>query len=157
MLGSWLHIEATQAQDNPFFRHPITHLYQGLSSVQSLNRFDQVADDGDLIRAVRDNKNVHFVEASQVTVVRLLPDDTQGNLHQKWFIRLSNGARVYCVYNIDFAEKVPLDLYDVVNVGGHFVAAEKGPLLHWLHEDPKRRRPDGFVELHGQRYGRKRR
>lgn len=155
-IVSFLAFEA-QAQDNPFFRSPVSQFYESVRQVQSLVNSDVVPDDGDLIRAVRDRKNVHFVSAEDLPVIKLYPDDTSGNLHQKWVVKLSNGSQVLCVYNIDFAKRVPLDTNDQVAIGGHFVWTKQGGLVHWLHEDPKKRRPDGYVDLHGTRYGQKRR
>jgi hypothetical protein len=117
--------------------------------------FDQQpqVDDSDLIRAVRDRRDVFFIEAKGVLVTRILPTDTQSRLHQKWFIRLSNGASVFCAYNISIATPVPIEVGDVVDLAGEFKWTEKGPLMHWLHIDPRRKRPDGFVFLEGKKYG----
>lgn len=146
-----------QAQDNPFFRSPISQFYESVRQARSLVDADTIPDDGDLIRAVRDRKSVHFVSASDLPVVKLYPDDTHGNLHQKWVVQLSNGSQVVCVYNIDFADRVPLKRQDQVAIGGQFIWTKQGGLVHWLHEDPKKIRPDGYVDLDGQRYGQKKR
>jgi hypothetical protein len=147
-----------QASDNPFFRSPWSFLHQATQNTQSLSKSDIIADDSDLIRAVRDQRNVYFIEAKGVTVVRLLSDDVSGERHhQRWFIRLSSGRTVFCAYNIDLAENIPLKTNDVINVGGEFIWSQKGPVLHWLHVDPKQRRPAGYVDLKGIRYGQLRR
>lgn len=110
-------------------------------------------DDRDLVRAVQDKRNVHFVEAGDLEVVKLLPDDTQGLPHQRWYVRLSNGAQVFCVYNLDMGGKIPLKVGDRIAIGGEFKMTNVGPLMHWLHDDPRDRRPDGYVDFNGQRYG----
>lgn len=143
--------------DNPFFRHPLSNFYEAVAQQQSFDSADTIAEDSDLVRAVRDKRNVFFVSAKGLQVTRLMPDDTKGNRHQKWYVRLSNGRQVYCVYNIDFAKRVPLSVSDHIDLGGHFIWAKQGPLVHWLHEDPQGRRPDGFVNFNGERYGKKRR
>jgi len=152
LLGSFAH-----ATDNPFFRSPLSFLHQSIQNTQTFSKSDGIPDDSDLIRAVRDQRDVHFIQAGGVRVIRLLPDDSRGRRHQKWLIRLSNGSTVFCVYNIDFADYIPLKVNDLIDLGGEFLWAQKGPLLHWLHVDPKRKRPDGFVDLDGVRYGKLRR
>jgi hypothetical protein len=65
-------------------------------------------------------------------ISKIFPDDTCGNRHQKWLIRLTDEKTIYCVYNIDFAKPIPLRLHDVVAVGGEFIYGHQGPILHWL-------------------------
>ena len=110
--------------------------------------------DVDLVRAVKDQRNVDFVQGSNVTVSRILPDDTQGLEHERWYIQLSDGSVVFAVYNIDMnVERVPLVQGEKQDIGGQFIWTNNGGLLHWLHADPKNNRPDGFVIVNGHRYG----
>jgi hypothetical protein len=102
---------------------------------------------------VNDRRDVDFVEAANVTVVKILPDDTQGLPHQKWVIQLSSGAKVNAVYNSDMGARIPVKIGDKMALGGQFKMTEIGPLIHWLHYDPRGQRPDGYVELNGVRYG----
>jgi translation initiation factor IF-1 len=110
-------------------------------------------NDSALVKAVNGRRNVDFLEAKDMTVVRLLADDTNGLPHQKFMVRLSSGANVLCVYNLDMGQRIPLREGDVVGVGGQFKWTNQGGLMHWLHHDPKNHRPDGYVELAGKRYG----
>ena len=112
-----------------------------------------VQSDSDLVRAVSGRRDVNFVEASQVVVVRLLSDDTQGLPHQRWYVRLSDGSEVFCVYNLDMGGRIPLKVGSSIGLGGQFKFTNQGPLMHWLHSDPQHRRPDGYVEVDGHRYG----
>lgn len=111
------------------------------------------SNDADLVRAVQDRRYVSFVTASQVTVSKVMEDDTLGKPHQRWYVRLSSGDEVFCVYNLDMGKRVPLKLGDVISMGGEFKWTSRGALLHWLHHDPRNNRPDGFVEVGGTRYG----
>lgn len=111
------------------------------------------SNDADLVRAVQDRRYVSFVTASQVTVTKVMEDDTLGKPHQRWYVRLSSGDEVFCVYNLDMGKRVPLKVGDVISMGGEFKWTSRGALLHWLHHDPRQNRPDGFVEVGGQRYG----
>lgn len=110
-------------------------------------------NDSDLVRAVNDRRNVNFVEAANVTVVEILPDDTQGLPHQKWVVQLSSGAKVNAVYNSDMGARIPVKIGAKMALGGEFKMTNIGPLIHWLHYDPRGQRPDGYVEMNGVRYG----
>jgi hypothetical protein len=103
--------------------------------------------------AFASGRGLDFVELQHVTVVRSLNDDTQGSCHQKWVIALDNGQEILAIYNIDVTERIPLKAGDKMNLGGQYIWDRGGGLIHWLHEDPRNRRPDGYVELNGVRYG----
>lgn len=117
---------------------------------------EQNAPNGDkqIVAAVERRRRVDYIQGSGMVVVKLLPDDNSGLRHQKWMVRLSSGATMQAVYNSDMenCERVPLKVGDVVSMGGQFVYTNEGPMLHWLHYDPRRSRPDGFVEVGGQFY-----
>lgn len=112
----------------------------------------QIADDSDIVRAINDQRQVNFVEGGGLVVVKILPDDTNGLKHQKWVVRLSNGMAMQAVYNSDMCPRVPVKIGDVIAMGGQFIWTKGGALIHWLHHDPKGRRPDGFVLLNGTYY-----
>lgn len=106
--------------------------------------------DYQVLKAMNNRRNVNFIEASNMVVTKILPDDTQGLEHQKWTVRLSDGRTMQAVYNLDMCERVPLKVGDVISMGGQFIWTRQGGLLHWLHGDPKGNRPDGYVELNGK-------
>jgi hypothetical protein len=110
------------------------------------------ADDQAIVKAVENRRRVDFVEGGGMVVVKLLPDDNNGLQHQKWVVRLSNGATMQAVYNTDMCDRVPLKVGDVVAMGGQFVWTNQGALLHWLHFDPRNNRPDGYVSVNGKDY-----
>lgn len=107
----------------------------------------------ELINAEENHRAVNFIEVSGVKVTELLPDDVHGSQHQKWVVELANGAAIMAVYNIDVTPRLPLKVGDVISMGGQFIYAREGSLLHWLHEDGRGRRPNGYVEINGVRYG----
>lgn len=111
-----------------------------------------VRDDGDLIRAMLGRRKVHFLEASQLVVTQVLPDDRQGRTHQKFLVRTSNGGSVLIVYNTDLCPRVPVRIGDRISVGGEYIWNNAGGLMHWTHFDPRRHRPSGYVELNGYFY-----
>jgi hypothetical protein len=110
-------------------------------------------DDSQLVDACNARRRTNFVEGSGMEVVQVLPDDTRGSQHQKWVVRLSSGKQVVSVYNLDITERVPLKVGDLVDMGGEFLWTNEGCMIHWLHADPKKRRPDGYVRVNGESYG----
>lgn len=110
----------------------------------------QIANDSDIVRAVNDQRRVDYVEGGGLVVTKILPDDNRGLKHQKWLVRLSNGITMQAVYNSDMCPRVPVKAGDVIGMGGQFIWTKSGALLHWLHGDPKKRRPDGFVYVNGK-------
>jgi hypothetical protein len=122
-------------------------------SMQFAWQGDSQDGQGQIDQAQRSHKSLNFVEVKNVTVTKLLPDDNSGLRHQKWIVALANGSSIMGVYNIDMGERIPLKVGDVINMGGQYIWENGGGLLHWLHADPQGRRPDGYVEVNGVRYG----
>lgn len=112
-----------------------------------------IHDDKQLIQAVSARQNQYYVEAGDLVVSNILPDDTQGLPHQKWEARLSNGTTITIVYNSDMGDRVPVQIGTVFAVGGQFIWTKQGGLVHWVHQDPKQIRPDGYVLINDVVYG----
>lgn len=106
-----------------------------------------------ILQAIAAGRGLDFVEIKDAKVARLLPDDDKGRRHQKWTVELTNGSEIAAVYNVDLSEPIELKVGDVMHLGGQYIYDRSGGLIHWLHEDPRGRRPDGYVEVNGKRYG----
>jgi hypothetical protein len=113
----------------------------------------QIQDDSALIAAVNAQHNEFYVEAGNLVTTKILNDDTSGLSHQKWQARLSNGSIVTIVYNSDMGARVPIQVGENFSVGGQFIWTGSYGLIHWVHEDPQGRRPDGYIYLNGVIYG----
>ena len=113
----------------------------------------QINDDSKLAADVVAKRGDFYVEAGNLTVTKILPDDTSGLPHQKWQASLSNGSVITVVYNSDMGARVPVHIGDKFSVGGQFIWAGNSGLIHWVHDDPKKTRPDGYVFLNGVVYG----
>lgn len=124
-------------------------------SERETERSDMSVPEGqrDIANAQQRGKGVNYLEVQDAVVSKLLPDDTQGRPHQKWVVSLANGRSLLSVYNADMGERIPLKVGDTVSMGGQYIWDRSGGLIHWLHHDPKGRRPDGWVELNGVVYG----
>lgn len=107
----------------------------------------------DITDAQQRGKGANYLEVRDAVVSKILPDDTQGRPHQKWVVSLANGRSLLSVYNSDMGERIPVNVGDTISMGGQYIWDRSGGLIHWLHHDPKGRRPDGWVELNGVVYG----
>lgn len=123
------------------------------SFAQTMDHPGKITDDSALVAAVQSRHNVFYVEAGNLTVTKILPDDTSGLPHQKWVAQLSNGSTIQVIYNSDMGDRVPVKVGDKFGVGGQYIQTGKTGLIHWLHDDPKHTRPDGYVYLNGVVYG----
>ena len=87
------------------------------------------------------------------TVVRLLPDDNDGDRHQRFIIRLPSGQTLLVAHNIDIAARVsPLREGDTVEYKGEYAWNDKGGVMHWTHHDPAGNHPAGWLKHDGQTF-----
>lgn len=110
------------------------------------------APDFQIARYADARKNADYVQGRGMTVVQLLPDDNQGRPHQKFVVRLSTGQMIVAISNLDMCPHVPVQVGDLVGLGGQFIWTKDGGIIHWLHHDPRGNRPDGYIEHRGQTY-----
>jgi hypothetical protein len=74
-------------------------------------------------------------------------------MHEAFRVRSDDGHSLEIVDNVRLAPRVPIAPGDHVFVQGELVPqASHGPLVHWMHHDPRHEHPDGFIELDGRRY-----
>jgi len=88
------------------------------------------------------------------TVARLLADDTEGDRHQRFILRLGSGQTLLVAHNIDIAPRLNgLAVGDRVAFRGEYVYTDQGGTIHWTHHDPKGTHVAGWLEWDGRRYG----
>lgn len=110
------------------------------------------ATDPGILAAIRDQRSKVWGQANGV-VTRLLADDREGARHQRFLIRLEGGATLLVAYNLELAPRIaPINLGDTVLVRGEYIWNDKGGLMHWVHRDPSRRQPGGWVRIRGREY-----
>jgi hypothetical protein len=111
-----------------------------------------VSDNAAITRAVASHAHDVPVDGHG-RVSRVLPDDNQGDRHQRFLVRLTSGESILIVHNIDIAPRVEnLKVGDDVEFAGEFVWNEKGGLVHWTHHDPSRRHKAGWLKHGGRTY-----
>jgi len=91
--------------------------------------------------------------AGQGTVVKILPDDTDGSRHQRFIVRLNSGRTLLVSHNIDLAQRIDsLRAGDTVAFYGEYEWSPKGGVIHWTHHDPRGHHPTGWIKHDGQTY-----
>jgi hypothetical protein len=89
----------------------------------------------------------------QGTVGRLLPDDRDGSMHQRFVLRCASGQTLLVTHNIEIAPRLDgLQAGDTVTVYGEYVWNTQGGLMHWTHRDPGGQHAAGYIEWQGRRY-----
>ncbi len=85
-------------------------------------------------------------------VVKVLPDDREGDMHQKFLLELPSRHTLLIAHNIDIAQRVPVKEGDAVTLRGEYEWKDQGGVMHWTHRDPGGRRPGGWIEHAGKKY-----
>ncbi|HWB59910.1 MAG TPA: DUF3465 domain-containing protein [Chthoniobacteraceae bacterium] len=105
-----------------------------------------------LADAIRDHASDVQVEGSG-RVEKVLPDDTEGEKHQKFILRLESGDTLLFAHNIDIAPRVDgLKEGDEIFFKGYYVWNDKGGIVHWTHHDPEGKHAAGYLKLDGRVY-----
>ncbi|SIS66289.1 DUF3465 domain-containing protein [Neptunomonas antarctica] len=107
---------------------------------------------GDIEAAFR-NKQSDIIISAQGTVVKVLPDDTNGSQHQRFIVKINPTQTILIAHNIDLAPRVnALKVGGLIRFKGEYEWNKKGGVVHWTHHDPANRHVAGWIELNGQRY-----
>ncbi|HEY9643283.1 MAG TPA: DUF3465 domain-containing protein [Coleofasciculaceae cyanobacterium] len=84
-------------------------------------------------------------------VIAVLPDDTNGDRHQRFIVKLSNSQTLLVAHNIDIAPRVDgLRVGDELYIYGEYDWNSQGGVIHWTHHDPNGSHVDGWIERNGQ-------
>jgi hypothetical protein len=87
------------------------------------------------------------------TVVRLLADDSRGDRHQRFIVRLGSGQTLLVAHNIDLASRIAnLRTGDAVAFSGQYEWNPDGGVIHWTHLDPNGRHAAGWIRHDGRTY-----
>jgi hypothetical protein len=110
------------------------------------------ADDPSIARAIADHAHDVTVDAAGV-VSRVLPDDREGERHQRFIVRLPSGITVLIAHNIDIAPRIEgLRTGAAITFEGEYVWNAQGGVVHWTHHDPSGRHKPGFVKYNARLY-----
>lgn len=109
----------------------------------------------EIVAAIKKSAPLKYVIVTNAKVVKLLTDDKNGPLHQRWIMEIENGLTITVFHNVNIAERVPLAEGSYVTAAGELEYGDKwkDPIMHWTHEDPQGRRKAGYVIFNGTTYG----
>lgn len=100
--------------------------------------------------AFRDQRSGVQVTGEGV-VSRILPDDRDGDRHQRFILNLGAGHTLLVAHNIDLARRLaPLEPGDSVAFSGVYEWNAQGGLVHWTHHDPSGRHQAGWLRHQGE-------
>jgi hypothetical protein len=86
-------------------------------------------------------------------VTAVLPDDRDGDRHQRFIVRLASGQSLLVAHNIDLAPRLPsLTPGDSVAFSGVYEWNARGGLVHWTHRDPSGRHRAGWLRRDGETF-----
>jgi hypothetical protein len=109
-------------------------------------------DDRALREAIARRASDRWVDGAGI-VADVLPDDRRGSRHQRFILRLPDGATVLVAHNIDVAPRIDgLREGDRVEFHGEFEWNDRGGVVHWTHHDPQGRRDGGWLRHGGRTY-----
>ena len=108
--------------------------------------------DAALAAAFKDHAGDVQVQGSG-TVVKVLPDDTEGGRHQRFILRLQSGQTLLVAHNIDVAPRVEgLSVGDTVAFNGVYEWNAQGGTIHWTHKDAGGNHASGGLRHDGTTY-----
>jgi hypothetical protein len=91
--------------------------------------------------------------SAEGAVERTLADDTSGDRHQRFIVKLPSGITVLVAHNIDAAPRVPgIAPGASVKLHGQYEWTDKGGTVHWTHRDRRGSHEAGWIEFKGIRY-----
>lgn len=135
-------------------------LYSALTRTDFLHRFRNSSapiltqsDSSDQLRAAFAGHLSGLQVTGDGVVSKLLPDDTQGNRHQRFILTLPSGQTLLVAHNIDIASRIDsLRTGDSVAFNGVYEWNDKGGVVHWTHHDPGGRHQAGWLRHAGRTY-----
>ncbi len=139
----------------------VVHSNDGNKYEYQISEIDSITfrDDSDFLNNDSILKNAFDNQVSDIQVIadgeviRILADDTEGDQHQKFIIRLSNNQTILIAHNIDLAPRIEtLVVGDLVSIYGEYEWSSQGGTIHWTHIDPNGNHIDGWIKHDGITY-----
>ena len=105
-----------------------------------------------LVEAIESRATRTQVEGEGI-VTKVLPDDHDGDRHQRFIVRLSTGQTLLIAHNIDLAPRViAIREGDTVAFYGEYEWNSRGGVVHWTHRDAAGRHVSGWLKHAGNMY-----
>jgi hypothetical protein len=106
----------------------------------------KVVDSTSLHHAILTKAQDVAVEGSG-RVVKRLPDDAEGDRHQRLLVDVGTPQTVLIAHNIDVGRRIAVSEGDTVVFKGEYAWNDRGGVVHWTHHDPRGKHPDGWVKV----------
>jgi hypothetical protein len=121
----------------------------------SVNVSDSMLTPISRIQSAFENQEENVSVTVRGKVSRVLKDeqDSVGDDHQRFIIRLSNGQTLLIVHNIRLAPRVAgIAAGSEITVHGDYVWNSRGGLVHWTHHDPDGSHENGWIVFEGVKF-----
>jgi Protein of unknown function (DUF3465) len=106
----------------------------------------------DIQSAFQEQKS-DFQVMQEGPIITVLADDTVGDRHQRFILRLKSNQTLLIAHNIDLAPRIPdPKVGEVLRFYGVYEWNDQGGVVHWTHHDPDGKHIDGWLEYRGKRY-----
>ena len=94
-----------------------------------------------------------FTVTVKGTITRILSDDTAGDKHQRFIIKMSNDQTLLITHNIDIAPRVAgISIGSLIYAHGDYVWNSEGGLVHWTHHDQNGVHENGWIVFDGDKF-----
>jgi hypothetical protein len=142
-VGFWLKQSGNgQGQANP-------PLPDSTSVSPPVRREKPAAQRSTLLQAIAEHRDNVVVEGSG-RVAKVLPDDNEGDRHQRLLIDVGSDQTILIAHNIDLAQRINVRAGDTIDFKGIYIWNDRGGVVHWTHHDPSGRHPAGWLRANGQ-------
>ena len=106
-----------------------------------------------ILQSAFENRTRKLEVEGRGVVRRILPDDNEGNRHQRFILELSSGQTLLVAHNVDLAARIPsLQPGDEVEFRGEYDWNPDGGVIHWTHHDPAGKHLMGWLKHKGKIY-----
>jgi hypothetical protein len=106
-----------------------------------------------VLESAYQNHQHNLPVTQQGTIIRILPDDTEGTRHQRCIVELASGQSVLIAHNIDIAPRLPdLTTGTTLIFHGEYEWNKNGGTIHWTHHDPQGHHEAGWLIYEGKTY-----
>ncbi len=121
--------------------------YFGINSLPAAcSQVSQVTQSNQAVSDAFNNHLSGIQVSGEGKVVKVLADDTKGDKHQRFILKLASGQTLLIAHNIDIAPRVVgLKAGDTIAFKGEYIWNDKGGIIHWTHHDPGGKHVAGWL------------
>jgi hypothetical protein len=130
----------------------LSAIFTGCAKKDSDN-LDALLTPVSVIQSAYENQRTDIPVTIKGNVTKILRDDTMGEKHQRFIIKMSNDQTVLITHNIDIAPRIDgIAEGDLVYARGEYVWNDQGGIIHWTHHDPNGSHEAGWIVHKNKKY-----